>query len=542
VPKKPSPGPGKDNLIPLSRWRAALARARTSRRPTALVELPDAARVIPTLPIQDLYYTIKDIGLADSHDLLALASPAQVRGFLDLDVWDGDRIVEERLREWLDLLIDLGPDRLSRSVHGLDSELPSLWLALHTRIYDLSLGEAPTDDISNPLVPTPDRFFLLEITASGESARTCERLIDHLYRADPDLARRVVQGAKWELPSELEEQSYRWRRGRMADMGFVDYYEALEIYRYLDPQSVTVGEGSSGRARGASAEEPAAGALPAPFVDPLAGDSFFHQAAARIEAESRIATLHAELVELANRVMAADKIDPADPAAARDALSRALSYLSIGLEYISRGDIAIATTGLSTVAPVRLLRVGVSLTLTLGRLANTLARAGRARFEPPWDPFVAALRERVPRLWLPGEAAARPFRTVADVRQAAHLLEEATFQGVLVIDRLRLDAPEVPFGALFRTAAVQSFLGREFAARPLTSHDLGAARTAAFDAAGRLKPERRAEILARVRASGDPDRAEAVATAWLDELERELGGLDPSRPPDPHFVGGLLLA
>src|SRR5215468_6687447 len=140
VPRKPP-----DDVIPLSQWRAALARARTSRRAAAL-------------PVQDLYYVIKEVGLADAHDLLALASPLQVRGFLDFDVWEREKLATGRADEWMDALIDLGPDKLGAAVRALDVELPSLWLAQHARVYDLSLGEAPPEDTEHLLWPSPDRF------------------------------------------------------------------------------------------------------------------------------------------------------------------------------------------------------------------------------------------------------------------------------------------------------------------------------------------------------------------------------------------------
>src|SRR5207244_1676699 len=100
-------------------------------------------------------------------------------------------------------------------------------------VYDLSLDEAPPEEPEGHLYPTPDRFFLLDVLGDGETQKSVERLIDWLYRADLELARRVVMSAKWEQPTDLEEWSYRWRQGRMADLGFVDYYEALGIYRYL---------------------------------------------------------------------------------------------------------------------------------------------------------------------------------------------------------------------------------------------------------------------------------------------------------------------
>src|SRR5258708_38963567 len=44
------------------------------------------------------------------------------------------------------------------------------------------------------------------------------------------------------MTSSLEEIAIRWRSGRMSDLGVTDYYEALEVYRELDPASVHIGE------------------------------------------------------------------------------------------------------------------------------------------------------------------------------------------------------------------------------------------------------------------------------------------------------------
>ena len=67
-------------VIPLSRWRAALARARKGRRADALLAEPDAAQLVPQVPVQDLYYAIQEVGLADAHELVSLATPEQADG------------------------------------------------------------------------------------------------------------------------------------------------------------------------------------------------------------------------------------------------------------------------------------------------------------------------------------------------------------------------------------------------------------------------------------------------------------------------------
>src|SRR5437588_800805 len=84
---------------------------------------------------------------------------------------------------------------------------------------------APPQEPQGHFYPTPDTFYLLDILPEGDAGRRVERFVDWLYRADLDLARRVIMSAKWGLTSDLEELALRWRSGRVADLGYIDYYE-----------------------------------------------------------------------------------------------------------------------------------------------------------------------------------------------------------------------------------------------------------------------------------------------------------------------------
>src|SRR5437870_3459153 len=130
-------------VIPLSRFRASLARARVRPRALALLDEPGIERRVPQLPIQELFYAIKEVGLNDALELLHLASPEQIRGFLDLDAWQKDQFLAERAADWFDALMDAGPAKLAQAVHGLDGEVVALFLQQNARIYELADDETP---------------------------------------------------------------------------------------------------------------------------------------------------------------------------------------------------------------------------------------------------------------------------------------------------------------------------------------------------------------------------------------------------------------
>ena len=70
------------------------------------------------------------------------------------------------------------------------------------------------------------------LSIEREFVRTERPLYSHLVAL---LENAISRG---ELPSGLQEMAHRWRSGRMADLGFADPWEALEVYRELDPAAI----------------------------------------------------------------------------------------------------------------------------------------------------------------------------------------------------------------------------------------------------------------------------------------------------------------
>ncbi len=519
-----------DNVVALSRYRAQLGRGRKLRRADALLEGPDPERAVRALPGDELYYVIHELGLRDAGDILALARAEQVQAVLDFALWERDQIVPERAGEWLEALAEAPYETIGAWVAGLDVELFALLLRQTSRIYDLSVEEAP-DEAAGTLYPTPDNLFVLDVTGvasdvgsdddeappddggpTATSARALIRLVDGLYRADRNLARRLLVGARSELDSELEELAYRWRQGRMEDLGFQDYYEALEVYRELDPASVRIGESQAGKVRvrpldergdvegGGSARAPAA------LVERLTrGNSAFARAAQALHAAEEVAELHFALVALTNRVLAADRVTPGDDAAVTATLERLVATLDLALEFLARGDGAREVEALRTVALVRLFRLGVSLVGKVKRLATTLRRrgpfaaAGRDLVEPDEALALAAVSRHRPLLSGlladPPSNADRPFRSLADVARATAAVERAgatqalllglgvapadLAPGSTLLEDAGLDAAALDAGLLARTALVRRILA------PARSLGAGAA-TPSFEP---LEPE-----------------------------------------------------
>jgi hypothetical protein len=539
-------------VIPLSRFRAAAARPRGVRQVDALLSAPDPAAAVGALSVPELFFLVHDVGLGEAGDLVALATPEQIRGCLDLELWDRDRLQDEAVRPWLSALLDIGPDKLGEVWAGLDPELAALLLARWTRIHDLSLGEEVPEESERPIVTTPDTFFALEILADDDAdVRQVHQLVDHLYRADMQLARHTLMAARSEPTVELEEMSYRWRSGRLADLGYVDFHEALEVFRPLDPGSIAIGEGTADQvgdvALGDEARVPRS--LPAALADPLGGRAFLAATLDRIGEADELERLQAAFAYLVNRVLSASRVAPGDAERVGEGAAYAAATLSLGLETVARGDVDRAAEALRTVSLARLHRAGFTLSLRLARLARALAP--RAVTAPDADrELLAALLGPRPLFASPR----RPFETTADVRVAATALARLALRiaiaeqalGVDLVDLSARPEPSPELDDFARTAVGRVIAGGEPEAEPLAPDEL--AKLAAAFVGGALPPAARARAVAALRERLDRTGVTAgreylddLVDSWARDLESSVGALPAGAPLDQRFVAGLLL-
>ena len=161
----------------------------------------------------------------------------------------------------------------------------------------------------------------------------------------------------WELPLETEEWALRWRTGRLEDLGFPSWDEAMGIYGYVRPdERARLGEAGS-------AIDVEAWRLPVWLpnlpVGADAGHAVF-RAIARLDDDERRTCFYA-FVALANRVAVADGMDLGDAEAIPTAIEKAAAVASRGLEYVSAENQLDPTEVLRRVSLVRLFRVGASL-------------------------------------------------------------------------------------------------------------------------------------------------------------------------------------
>jgi hypothetical protein len=484
----------KQTLAPaeLAQARAALARARGRQRLDVILEARDPAALVRALPADELYFTIRDIGLADAAALVPLASPEQFRTFLDLDAWRGDRLEPRRVLPWLRAAragAHQGPKAAARwagKLRALDRELLFLVLRDGLRIHDLE--QDPDPELSTDrFMRTPEGRFVIEFHAEGVEYVAVRGLLDDLYGDDAFAATRLLSAIRWELPSELEESALRWRSGRLADLGFPSPEEALSWFARPP--------------RTPPAHPPGQPARPEGFLlAALASGSPLDRAIAAMPPEERPA-LEGEIVAAANAVLVADGVDVADHEAVRAAFAAARANLELGLEKLTGADEARAAEVLAATPVKRIFQEGFGRVLELKWRAERILAAGGAGtreaplLDAPLGEALSALGVRRPR-YFPGLEAPREdwgtpaagafeprrFLSSAELARTTAALELAEGLSALARDLGLAAPPEGPLGprlsALYLTALANEQLGRPFAPAPLAPGELSAAARA----------------------------------------------------------------
>ncbi len=545
TPTRPAP-------VPATFASELLRRSKGSERLNALLTADDPAGAVAALTFSEVFDLVHAVGFEDGNELVALATPEQLRGCLDLDGWNKDALDAPALVPWLTAILDAGYEKVGEVWAGLDSEFRALWLQQHTTIFDASFEEEPRDDDETLFMATPDRFFTIGLLGDEQTQRITQALVEDLYRADADLARHTIMSARSEPAAELEEMSYRWRSGRLADIGYVDFYDALDLFKPLELNDVTIGEGSQDALLDATPST-----LPAPIIEEMLGRNFLAAALGRLDSDSEAERVQNSILVLVNRVLAAGRAKPGQAEVLRRGALYATATMSLGLESVARGDLDRGAAGLRSIGALRLFRVGFTLTRRLGRLATVLTSRAGALTSPGREVVAAigAQRPLFPRaVENPPRPGLRPIETAADIRALAEVLARVTMV-IALVERMGLDPAAIAAGPeprptlehFVRTALCRLAIDAAFSPAPLALNEVVQLRAKAL-VAGRwdaaIRAQLHEQIAAQLRAAGAaaaPAQVAGAVDGWLLEIAEILGDVREARI-DPRFVDGVLLA
>ena len=535
----------------------------------AFLAEPGSAERVRSAPYQDLFLAIKAVGLADSQELLLLATSRQRRGFIDLDCWRKDSFHMASFMEWMAAYMQCGPEEAAAAARAVDPNLLALFLKNNIRIHALETDE-PHPEL--PLILTPDQRFGIEISGEAEGAAMSRLLLDAIFRMDASLGYDLIDRMRWDNRVSMEEEAYQNKRLRLEEIGFVDYYEALSIYG-------EDGTTAAPQLQRALQEEDEAhrvsSTLPALLVASLAPGEHLWRALGAIGDTRQAELISRQLAALANRILSVHSVTTGDLEKVKPALEEMRDTLNLGLERLTQGRSTLAASALKQQDMLGLFRTGFGLLADLRTEADRIIRRGRLRLqgarrtllESPQAELLDGLRRHRP-LFFEGvqdsrRAGYRNFRGLADVESARRSLDEIEalgqiFWGLMAgpvpeltpeaLRQVNREVDELRFGTLFVTAALNQVLGKPFRPDPIGVPQLqGVLKNLGSPGTDprRLADGLRAVVQARLDTlDADRDRLEVLnpfVESWCRSGAEELAPLREESEIIPQWVTTVLL-
>lgn len=536
--------------------------------PLALDRRDDGHVLVPALPATTFVRIARKLRDENRLELLLpLATPYQLTSLLDLDGWVRDRVDIRRARVWLHAIASNGPadqprGALADLLYEMDPELWTVALAAGTVVADIVPDQDDSrDDILSQMGglrtwDSPDGFFVVGVP-DDELGRQTLQTISLVYEDDLSEGRKLCLSIQSLVPAEAEENLLRFRNGRLADLGFVEWEQAMRLLQPLDRRVAARHEPLDF----AHLHEPEAVVPTVAWRGPVLLRTVMERLpAAEHGLRSR------EFLLLVAEVMSAQRFDAGDEALQQRAIDQTQSTLSLGLELLRRETPSdrepedflaerVAAIGLRLV-----FRVGYGALDTMRQAAIALHRSGRISLEfpgslldRPWGPSIASLAGPYPELPLDKAKGTRPLRGVADVAAATVRIAQAGALARLCFDPQgygvdpvwldRVDEPKrITLGDLIRTAIVHRHLpGSTQALAPLTADDIEWAAANVITREGITSAVRR-EFAGRCAALGVGEHQQALAENLLTRLRVELAGLerDVEGTIDLRRLGGVV--
>jgi hypothetical protein len=391
---------------------------RTIYAPVNLSEMLATAESrsrIRRLPAVQLYFGMKELSDEEVGQLVPHVTGEQWQAVLDLDLWSRDRVSAKAFINLQRHLL-LAEDAVARKlVAAADPELWELAFKRFLKIHAIVEDDVESEPEEGETFTTPDQQYLLVMPENPDLARLLRALISRLYGLDAAWTRLRMESARFRTPVELTETGYENRTRRAEEMGFPQYYQAIEIYAPILPEEVLAQK---------QAPLTDTSTLPVPARPAQGGSLLIMQVLASLSETGEIESLLEELFSLCNQVFTADQISPGKARLVRVGIRKALSGISLGLDLWSEGNPGRAANGVHQYYLQSFFRIGHTRLLVLRKRARLLLDRSRTDAGSPEHRWLEELARKYPIRLLPEGEDARRRRRFFSRREEVEAAEE----------------------------------------------------------------------------------------------------------------------
>jgi hypothetical protein len=369
------------------------------------------------LPVAHLFFAAKDLESEEVARLLPYVTEEQWTAILDLDGWLCDKVRPEAFIFWQRYIIAAQDAVARKLIRAADPELWELIFKREVQVYEKTEEDEHEQQAGEgEYLSTPDDNFLVVLPPESERAGLLRDLILRLYELEPQYAAHLIVSSQWRTSQEIEEEGYQSRKRRVEELGFQDYFEALEIYTYLplgeplpEKQMKTISSVSS---------------LPVKLPQVENQGLILFRALATIVSSDEAQILLEELVFVGNKILSADQVSIADQTKVKQGIRKAIMGVNLGLDWWSDGDFSKAIRGLKEHYLQSFFQVGHSRLEELRKEALIAKNNSPQEFGSFEEAFLEGLSEGYPLLVeaQDGRIKKRLLSTVKDLKTAREIL------------------------------------------------------------------------------------------------------------------------
>ncbi len=418
------------NTLPVEKRVSIFKDLSAEAREGLISSVARPAEIMRALSPEEVFFTIKELGEENAPGLISATSGSQLLYLLDIDLWKNDMFHTPSAVRWLEIISSIGEDKM---LHLLQTSDPELVVTAMSRFIKVQIRNPDLDLVEqrDTLPPfTLDDVFYVDF-AVHESQGAIKSFLEVMFEWNTKYYFGLMEELAMGLNLETEEMAGKWRRSRLADKGFPEFDEALEIYQYLLRGQITESSPLSEE----EIREEADGFNPCVWypLKVLSEDTLFKRSLKEISDSRENDRLSVELAHLANKVMVADGRDPGSVDQLQGSLKKVGGYINIALEEFCEDDAYRAAELLRANHVEFLFRRGFSLILDLRKEAQKLLRdydGGIENVGRPLAELLKGLLQKRPYYAgnVMGEAKVRNFETLRDLESIRDLLDKQTLE------------------------------------------------------------------------------------------------------------------
>jgi uncharacterized protein DUF6178 len=309
-----------------------IAQCPAEQKQNLLTLSEQAQEVVHALAPEEIYQMVKVIGEGEALPVLSLVNCDQMQYIFDLEWWVGDKFQPKRALDWIVLLDQCDEAQTLEWLMTEEFEQKVMLMQALFKVYkddEMTDSYAGTEGLEHF---SPDGVY--DIYFKVQETGPVRKLLLLLWSNFPAVFNSLMEAVIWYPLTETVEKAYKWRISRLSEKGFPEIEEALGVYSPLGVESIKL---KVPEAEDFSSAE--GFRVPPQYMLAQAEiSSFLGQCVALLEDSNRLDAIHWELVCLANKVMVADRKDPADVESRGQVVRKVLGYINIALDLATEAD------------------------------------------------------------------------------------------------------------------------------------------------------------------------------------------------------------